>query len=168
VIRLSQLPADIEGRDHNPVDVQPQQAGHKEWPVAESVEMNEKALLLIERNEQSPDSTGFRRYQTIFVVRKDGLHKYMEDMGPQELWGNTALSIPGGDPYYPDAEWVMTVQELKESARELRFDLFLREIGHNSRQAPDLISGYFDDIDSRDRERRKASQFGPLYTIQRG
>jgi|TARA_Y100000310_G_scaffold163754_1_gene163553 hypothetical protein len=151
--------------ESTPLEVQPRQAGHKVWPVAYSVDPNEKALLLIERNENRPDYRGFRRYQTIFVARHDRLAKYMEDMGPSEAFIAPELDVPGGDPGYPLGEWWETVAALQDYASDFRVYLAERQL---EREIADLKSGYHDLIDKDARRRVKLSQFGPVYTVQRG
>ena len=148
-----------------PVEVQPHEAGHVEWPVAYEVYPEEKALLLIERNENQPDYKGFRRYQSIFVVRNDELAKYMEDMGPAEVFAAPELQVPGGDPGKPLGEWLETVAALKDYADDFRVWLTERVF---ERQVADLEAGYHDQIDEHNRIARRQSQFGPLYKVERG
>jgi hypothetical protein len=148
-----------------PIEEQPHQLRHKVWPVAYSVDPNEKALLLVERNENSPDSRGFRRYQTIFVARNDELAKYMTDMGVAEGWVASELDVPGGDPGNPMGEWWETVGALQDYANEFRLWLTERVL---EREVKDLAAGYHDQVDQEERERRRVSQFGPVYTVQRG
>jgi hypothetical protein len=150
-----------------PITFQPHQLHHKVWSATYEVFRDEPALLLIERPEMAPDSSGWRRYQSIFVVRGDGLGKYMEDMGPAELHLASAFDIPGGDPAMEQitpGDW-HTVAELKDYADDFRAFLAKREL---QREVPDLIGGYYDQIDQEVRARRKLSQFGPKYAVQRG
>jgi hypothetical protein len=148
-----------------PVEIQPHQAGHKEWPVAHEVYPGEKALLLIERNENRPDFRGFHRYQTIFVHRHDELAKYMEDMGPAEAFIAPPLNLPGGDPGLPRHEWQETVASLKDYADDFREWLATRVYRH---EVADLEGHYHDQVDEEARARRHMSQFGPLYQVTRG
>jgi len=142
-----------------PVEMQPHQLRHKEWKETYEVFPDEKTLLLIERNELTPDNKEWRRYQTIFVVRRDELAKYMEDLGPTLAFTSSPLVIPGGDPGDIHAEWAMTVAEIKAHADELRADLMNREI---ERDMPDLASGYHDLVDQEGLASKHQSQFGPL------
>ena len=147
------------------IDVQPVQLGHKSWPNTFAIDPDERALLLIERDENRPDFGGFRRYQTIFVSRNDTLAKYMEDMGPAEAYISPGLDIPGGDPALPEREWWETVGSLKEYADQFREWLTLR-VYHD--EVPDLVSGYHDAIDQDKRALRHLSQFGPHHEVRRG
>lgn len=147
-----------------PIEVQPHQKGVLKWRETYEVYPDEKALLLVERNEQAPDNSGFRRYQSIFVCRNDMLAKYMEDMGPAGLFVASGLSIPGGDPASPMGEWWETVASLKDYANDFRQWLALKGI---QREIPDLVTGYHDDIDIEARTRRHMSQFGPLLSVTR-
>jgi hypothetical protein len=148
-----------------PIEEQPHQLHHKVWPVAYKVDPNEKALLLVERNENRPDYKGFRRYLTIFVVRKDRLAKYMEDMGNSDLFAAPELQIPGGDPGKPLGEWEETVAALKDYADDFREWLTQRRF---ERAVMDLQGGFHDQIDEEARALRALSQFGPLSNVQRG
>ena len=148
-----------------PLEEQPHQLGHKVWPMAYEVDPNEKALLLIERNETRADYRGLHRYQTIFVARNDRLAKYMEDMGRATIWAAPELQVPGGDPGKPLGEWQETVASLRDYAGDFRLWLTERVF---ERQVTDLVSGFSDQIDEEARERRYSSQFGPLYQVTRG
>ena len=148
-----------------PIEEQSHEVGHRIWPECFEVDQGEKALLLVERDENRPDSRGFRRYQTIFVKRGDGLAKYMEDMGPTEAFIAGGLDVIGGDPGKPRKEWVLTVAEVKDHANGLRRWLAERVA---DREVPDLISGVHDDIDMENLQRRRSSQFGPLINVERG
>ena len=148
-----------------PIEEQPHEMGHRIWPECFEVDQGEKALLFVERDENRPDSRGFRRYQTIFVKRGDGLAKYMEDMGPTEAFIAGGLDVIGGDPGKPRKEWVLTVAEVKDHANGLRRWLAERVA---DREVPDLISGVHDDIDMENLQRRRSSQFGPLINVERG
>jgi hypothetical protein len=147
------------------LDLQPQQVGHAVWPQAYEIYPDEKALLLIERNENRPDYRGFRRYQTIFVLRNDALAKYMEDMGPSEAFIASELDVPGGDPGNPQAEWQETVSALRDYADEFRQWLTKKQY---QREVADLEAGYFDQADEAARVLRGMSQFGPGYKVIRG
>ena len=148
-----------------PIEDQPHEMGRRIWPECYEIDQNELALLLVERNENRPDFRGFRRYQTIFVKRGDGLAKYMEDMGPAEAFIAGGLDVIGGDPGKPRKEWILTVGELKDHANGLRQWLTEQTA---QREVPDLIAGVHDDIDMENLERRHSSQFGPLITVERG
>jgi hypothetical protein len=148
-----------------PLDIHPHQLMHKVWPVAEEVYPNEMGLFVMERNEQAPDHRGFRRYQTIFVVRKDALAKYMEDMGLSDFYVAPELLVPGADLSKPrGGEWYHTVSELKDYADDFRGYLLERQY---HREMPDLISGYHDHMDEVVRDAKHVSQFGPQFAVQR-
>jgi hypothetical protein len=147
------------------LSLQPQQVGHTVWPKTYEIFPYEKALLLIERNENRPDYQGFHRYQTIFVLRNDNLAKYMEDMGPAELFLASEFDIPGGDPGKPRSEWQETVSALRDYADDFRQWLAMRQY---EREMPDLIEGYHDQIDKEARIMKHQSNFGPLCKVERG
>jgi len=150
-----------------PITLQPHQLHHMVWPETYEVFPDEPALLLIERPEVAPDHSGWRRYQSIFVVRGDGLGKYMEDMGPADLHVAPSFDIPGGDPALEQispGDW-HTVAELRDYADDFRAFLIKRKL---QREVPDLINGYHDEIDQEARARNKVSQFGAKFRVQRG
>lgn len=94
-------------------------------PVTDWVSMDEPAVRLIEVNENAPDSSGFRRYQRIIVVRKDEFAEYSEDLGPAGNYTANEIVLPGG---YKDPETKRifaeeTVGSLKDIARDMRFGI---------------------------------------------
>ena len=146
--------------------LQPHQTGHKVWPMACGVQINEPALLLYEHNEQAPDYRGFRRYQSIYVIRDDVLAKYMRDMGPVMLYTLSPLQIPGDDPTRepgPPSDWE-TVGSLQGYADEFRDWLWGKEIEH---EMPDFYNGLHDDIAQEALWRRHRSQFGSAHKVVR-
>lgn len=157
----------IKWPEPQPVEsLQPHQQGHKVWPVAEGVDPNEPALLLYEHNEQAPDYSGFRRYQTIYVIRGDVLAKYMEDMGPAILYPAVPLQIPGDDPTHdpgPTSDWE-TVGSLQGNADELRDWLLSREIKH---EIPNFEALFHDDVAQENLWRKHQSQFGSMHKVVR-
>lgn len=81
--------------------------------VAQTILGNEKALSLIEANQQSPGSRGFHRYQLIYVVRDGEMAEFRRDMGLSKGWkGVKTLLIPSMLEH--------TVDELMDMADELR------------------------------------------------
>ena len=152
------------------IEIQPHQQGHRVWEPVFQVSPNEPALLLIERNEQAPDYSGFRRYQTIFIQKGQGLGKYMEDMGPVGLYLAGGFSIPGGDPGAVDTRWAdwHTVDELKDYAEWMRGHLAERVLKGIHREMPDLRQGFYDQIDEEDRIKNRVSMFGPQHKVERG
>ncbi len=85
----------------------------KIYPIATTINGNEKAFALYEIEEQSPDSRGFHRYQVILVKRGDHLAEFRTDMGSNKLWKNVRqINIP--------SLWEHTVDELKDIANQIR------------------------------------------------
>ncbi len=81
--------------------------------VTNTILGSEKAMGLYEMHEQASDSSGFRRYQIIHVIRDDKIAEFRTDMGKASLWkGVKQLRIPS----YMEH----TVDELKGLAIELR------------------------------------------------
>jgi hypothetical protein len=144
---------------------QPHQLHHKVWAETHDISPDENALLLIERDENRPDYRGFHRYQTIFVARNDELAKFMQDMGPSELFIAPALQVPGGDPSLPQKDWWETVGVLRDTADDFREWLTQRVY---RRTVADIEAQYHDDIDKQKRAMRHLSQFGPHHRVERG
>ena len=89
---------------------------------AVDVQRDEPAFALAEVNLQSPDSSGWRRYQIIYVIRNDKLAEYREDLGPSENFTAEAFRIPGGvwDADTRRLEIMHSVAELKHIAEKVR------------------------------------------------
>jgi len=77
------------------------------------VSLDEKALGLYEMNMQSPDYSGFHRYQIILVTRGEKPAEYRRDLGKvQKKWKRDQLRIPSYNEH--------TVGELQDMAEEMR------------------------------------------------
>ena len=89
---------------------------------AVDVQRDEPAFALVEVNLQPPDSSGWRRYQIIYVIRNDRLAEYREDLGPRANFTAEAFRIPGGvwDADTRRIEIVHSVAELKDIAENVR------------------------------------------------
>jgi hypothetical protein len=113
--------------------------------AAIEVHLDEPAFNLVELNLQSPDNTGWRRYQIISVVRGERLAEYREDLGPAENFTADAFRIPGGvwDATTRRMEVLHSVGELRQIAEVIRLGPTVRpEIAPR-----DLISEYHDQVD---------------------
>ena len=83
-------------------------------PIADSIVGAEKSMGLYEMHLQSPDSSGFHRYQIIFVERGGMLAEWRKDMGlASNFKGVRQLRIPSFMEH--------TVDELMDLADELRY-----------------------------------------------
>ena len=83
------------------------------YPVALTVHPAEKAFALYEIDEQSPDCSGFHRYQIILVNRGEKLAEYRIDKGEsKELKGKRQINIP--------ALWEHSVAELQFIAEQIQ------------------------------------------------
>jgi len=81
--------------------------------VANTVLGNEKAIALVETNQQTPGNHGFHRYQIIYVPRDGRMAEFRKDMGPSDNFtGFNAMNIPSLLEH--------TVDELMDLADELR------------------------------------------------
>ena len=82
-------------------------------PAVDKIFGDEKAIYLWELNYQSPDYSGFHRYQIIHVPRDGVICEWRKDMGSTKNFkGISQLRIPS----YMEH----TVDELKAMANELR------------------------------------------------
>jgi|TARA_Y100000310_G_C20663561_1_gene806178 hypothetical protein len=112
--------------DGTPVLDHPSEIARDQYiPVTAWVSMDEPAVRLIEVNENAPDSSGFRRYQRIIVVRKDAFAEYSEDLGPAGNYAANEIILPGGykDPSTKRIYAEETVGSLKDIARQMRFGI---------------------------------------------
>lgn len=82
-------------------------------PVTQTITGNEKAIGLVETNQQSPGNKGFHRYQLIYVPRDGRIAEFRRDMGEEKKWkGVNLLNIPSLLEH--------NVDELMDMADELR------------------------------------------------
>ena len=113
--------------------------------AAIEVHLDEPAFNLVEMNLQAPDSSGWRRYQIISVVRGQRLAEYREDLGAAKDFTADAFRIPGGvwDAVTRRMEVLHSVGELREVAEAIRLGPTVRpEITPR-----DLVSEYHDHVD---------------------
>ena len=109
------------------------------------IHLDEPAFNLVELNLQSPDNSGWRRYQIISVVRGERLAEYREDLGAAKDFSADAFRIPGGvwDASTRRMEVLHSVGELREVAEAVRLGPTVRpEI-----QPRDLSKEYHDHLD---------------------
>lgn len=132
-------------------------------PATVAVDMNEPCLLLKEEHLQSPGSKGWRRYQTLYVMRFDKPAQFVTDLGPAAGYAiDSQFRIPGGAQDATTGRFHIehTVGELIDIAEALRAG----HLGPPSRAAAppsDLIGGYHDEMDRRARRRRGLFVSGP-------
>uniref|UniRef100_A0A6M3LI51 Uncharacterized protein n=1 Tax=viral metagenome TaxID=1070528 RepID=A0A6M3LI51_9ZZZZ len=89
----------------------------KVTPITLYAAPNEKAWAYIEMQEQSPDFSGFHRYRLIYVNRDGNITEFREDLGQAKnfIGAKAAIHIP--------SIWMHTVDELRNLADELRWDV---------------------------------------------
>jgi len=101
-------------------------------------------------NRQTPDGTGWHRYQIISVVRDDRLAEYQEDLGPRENFSADEFEIPGGvwDSLTGKGEILHTVAELQAYAAAHRQEGSFSQWYENNRGASlptsNLTEGLYD------------------------
>ena len=76
--------------------------------------MDEPCFGLVELDLLRPDSHGYNRYQILYVVRRDRLAEYREDLGVRERWDADNFRIPGG------VHWANGTMEILHTVGELR------------------------------------------------
>ena len=113
--------------------------------AAIEVHLDEPAFNLSEVNLQAPDSSGWRRYQIIYVVRGERMAEYREDLGPKDNFTAAAFRIPGGvwDASTKRMEVLHSVGELREIAEYVRLGPTVKPHIENR----DLIHEYNDHMD---------------------
>jgi hypothetical protein len=87
-----------------------------------AISLDEPAFDLRELNFQAPDGSGWRRYQTIRVVRADRLATFKVDLGPKGSFNVQEFNIPAWheDPVTGRVEIFHTVGQLREIADTMR------------------------------------------------
>ncbi len=82
-------------------------------PIALTISGNEKATVLLERTEKTPDERSFHRYQKIYIIRDGMPAEFRRDMGEAKNFkGIIEFTIPSF------LEW--SVDELMDMADEIR------------------------------------------------
>ena len=84
--------------------------------------LDEPCLGLYEMNLQAPDSSGFRRYQIIYVMRGDKPAEMRKDMGKAKSFTANQFRIPGGAKDEVTGRYYIehTVGELIDIANHMR------------------------------------------------
>ncbi len=129
-------------------------------PIARSIAKDEPALRLAELNQMKSDSTGVHRYQLIYVMRKQEVAVYREDMGPSEGYTALEFEIWSG--------WQDSVAYLRDMARKQRHstlsppERYLQSIEDST-----LIEDYIAMVEQRQKVARNQSHSGPGGLIQR-
>ena len=125
---------------------------------------NEKALALAEENQPSPiPGEGWRRVQSIFVVRGDRPAEWRHDLGPVANFKATQFRVPS----YLEH----TVAELQDIANTLRGDTdrpaekILAE--ERAKSLETFEEKAQDHMNARGEVARNRSKFGPGYNKQR-
>lgn len=131
--------------------------------VALDVSFDEMAISLKELIEMAPDSSGFRRYQTIRVVRNDRDATYTRDMGPVSEYSAYELVIPGGVRVGDKFEMLHTVGELIDIA-----DLLRNQPKEEWDGPSDMLGTYADERENMSLQRNGHSTFGPGGSTVRG
>ena len=113
--------------------------------AAIEVHLDEPAFNLSEVNLQAPDSSGWRRYQIIYVVRGERMAEYREDLGPKDNFTADAFRIPGGvwDASTKRMEVLHSVGELREIAEYVRLGPTVKP----QIEKRDLVSEYNEHMD---------------------
>jgi len=99
-------------------------------PATLYLKKGENIFSIRETNENAPDSTGFRRYQTITVVRDDKLTEYRTDMGSAKSYIK--------EPFQIICLFEHTVEEALHMADQLRDKPFSLD----GLPGTDILGGY--------------------------
>ena len=141
------------------------------YPSTSFVDMNERAFTLYELNRPTPDSKGLHRYRYVHVVRGDERAEYKVDLGDASNFGDE-FEIPGGVEETRRHRWFKwwwwgrpkfwfehTVGELVDMANELQLRPHLKD--RILAERTDLVAGYHDEMDRRERAKTGRKVFGP-------
>lgn len=126
--------------------------------------MDEPCLLLKEEHLQAPDSKGWRRVQTLVVMRGDAPAELRRDLGPAAAFhGVQQFRIPGGA--FDGGKFYIehTVGELVDIADTLRAGA----IRPPDVAPSDLIGGYHDHMEQKALARLRRSSFGAHQRTER-
>lgn len=125
---------------------------------------HERALALVEENQVSPlPGMGWRRIQSIFVVRNDQPAEWRQDLGSATDFKASQFRIP--------AYLEHTVDELQDMAIYLRTETgrtaedVLRS--ERARHSESIEDRYYDHMQSKEAAGLNRSKFGPGYSKQR-
>jgi len=127
-----------------------------------TISLDEPAVSLSELNLQAPDSKGWRRYQIIYVVRRDRIAEYREDLGLREAFIANEFRIPGGvyDEKTGAIECLHTVGELRDIADWTR----ARKSWAAQIEPRNILKQYTDAVEELPLKRRRISSFGPSHS----
>jgi hypothetical protein len=127
---------------------------------------DEPCYFLAENNEPAPDSRGFRRYQTVTVMRGDKKAILRRDLGPAESFKTEPFQIPGGatDPVTGKVYIEETVGSLLAIANHLREGPFERP---EPPKPHDLAGAYKNQYEHRRKIRLRQSTIGHGGVTQR-
>lgn len=109
------------------------------------VRLDEPCFCLSEFNLQSPDYKGFRRYQSIKVVRNDMVTEMRKDLGPAKQFKAEEFCLVGG---WKDERGRIHIEETV--GRMLDMAEYLRhQVNDWSISSQDLLKGYTELIEQK-------------------
>ena len=124
---------------------------------------HEPCWYLSEMNRQAPDSSGFRRYQTITVIRNDRRLKLERDIGDAKLFGEQFQLICGVPDGKGGGEALYTVEEALQMAQ----DMNLKPPPKTEIKPRDWNKVFWDNVEDRNKWKKGQSIFGPDYKKER-
>ena len=124
---------------------------------------HEPCYYISEMNKQAHDSSGFRRFQTITVIRNDRKVKFERDIGDSRLFGEQFQLICGVPNGKGGGEALYTVDEAMRMAQTMN----LKPPEMSERKPKDLRQMYLDNIEERNKQKKGLSVFGPMYKKER-
>ena len=124
---------------------------------------HEPCYYISEMNKQAHDSSGFRRFQTITVIRNDRKVKFERDIGDSRLFGEQFQLVCGVPNGKGGGEALYTVEEAIRMAQTMN----LKPPEMSQRKPRDLRQMYLDNIEERNKWKRGASVFGHKFKKER-
>ena len=124
---------------------------------------HEPCYYISEMNKQAHDSSGFRRFQTITVIRNDRKVKFERDIGDSRLFGEQFQLICGVPNGKGGGEALYTVDEAMRMAQNIN----IKPPEMSERKPKDLRKIYLDNIEESNKQKKGLSVFGPMYKKER-
>jgi len=118
---------------------------------------------ILEVNKQAPDSSGFRRYQYITVIRNDKKVKLERDLGDARLFGEQFQLICGVPDGKGGGEALYTVEEALLLAQEMN----LKPPPKTEVKPRDWNKIFWDNVEEKNKWQRGHSIFGPDFKKER-
>jgi hypothetical protein len=124
---------------------------------------HEPCYYISEMNKQAHDSSGFRRFQTITVIRNDRKVKFERDIGDSRLFGEQFQLVCGVPNGKGGGEALYTVDEAIRMAETMN----LMPPSLQNHKPKDYNKLFWDNVEEKQKWKRGVSVFGPKFKKER-